>query len=54
MQNDEIEGMILEKLDESPDLPSAVNIAGIAFVSFFSRINVLSNKRLASSREWKR
>jgi hypothetical protein len=50
VQNDEIEGMILEKSDESPDLPSAVNIPGIDFVSFFSRINVLSNKRLASSK----
>lgn len=48
--DDRIEEIVLSQLDAPLEIPSALMIPGIAFVNFLSRINVISNKRLASSK----
>jgi hypothetical protein len=48
--DDKIEEIVLSQLDAPLEILSALMIPGIAFVNLLSCINVISNKRLASSK----
>lgn len=48
--DDTIEEIVLSQLDAPLEIPSALLIPGIAFVRLLARINVISNKRLASAK----
>ena len=45
-----LNGMILERLDCSLQTPSIMLVPGLAYICLLSRINVISNKRVASTR----
>lgn len=50
VSSDEIDEMILEVLDVPLETPSILLVHGTAYISFLSRINVVANKRLASTK----
>lgn len=50
VMNDGLEEVVLNQLGAPLEIPSALIVPSVTFVSFFSRINVISNKRLASSK----
>lgn len=50
VSNDEMEGMVLEGLDVPLETPSILLVPGMACISLLSRINVIANKRLASTK----
>ena len=46
----EIEEMVLEGLDVPLETPSNLLVPGMAYVSLLSRINIIANKRLSSTK----
>jgi hypothetical protein len=50
VSSDEIEEMVLGGLDVPLETPSILMVPGMAYVSLLSRINVVANKRLSSTK----
>lgn len=50
VSSDEIEEIVLEGLDVPLETPSSLLVPGMAYISLLSRVNVITNKRLSSTK----
>jgi hypothetical protein len=50
VSSEEMEEMVLESMDVPLETPSSLLVPGMAYVSLLSRINVVANKRLSSTK----